>query len=131
MKNRLQRLSLAAGATLVLCLAASAPAGAESVTRTAWGDPDLRGIWDFRTITPLERPSSLAGKEFLSDEEAVAFEEQTLERLDFDRRDGGARFDVERAYNNFWWDWGDKLTDDKRTALIVDPPDGRIPAMVP
>ncbi len=131
MRSRLQGLSRAAAVALVACLAASAPVGAEGAARTAWGDPDLRGIWDFRTITPLERPSSLAGKEFLSDEEAAVFEEQTLERLDFDRRDGGSRFDVERAYNNFWWDWGDKLTDDKRTSLIVDPPDGRIPAMVP
>jgi len=131
LRSRLQGLSRAAAVALVACLAASAPVGAEGAARTTWGDPDLRGIWDFRTITPLERPSSLAGKEFLSDEEAAVFEEQTLERLDFDRRDGGSRFDVERAYNNFWWDWGDKLTDDKRTSLIVDPPDGRIPAMVP
>ena len=124
-------LSLSVAVVVVLCLAGGAPAGAESVARTAWGDPDLQGIWDFRTLTPLERPRALAGKEFLTDEEAADLEERTLERLDFDRRDGGARFDVERAYNNFWWDWGDKLTDDKRTSLIVDPPDGRIPAMTP
>ena len=116
---------------VVLCLVAWTPAVGEEPPRTPWGDPDLGGIWDFRTITPLERPSALAGKVFLSDEEAADFEERTLERLDFDRRDGGARFDVERAYNNFWWDWGDKLTDDKRTSLIVDPADGRIPAMTP
>ena len=42
--------------------------------RTAWGEPDLRGVWDFRTITSLERPKALAGKELLSDEEAAEFQ---------------------------------------------------------
>lgn len=102
--------------------------------RTAWGEPDLRGVWDFRTITPLERPSELAGKEVLSDEEAAEFQTQELQRRDKDRRtsDGlTAEQDVGNAYNQFWWDYGDKLSEDKRTSLIVDPPDGRIPALTP
>ena len=109
----------------------SAQAAVDEVTPplTEWGAPDLRGVWDFRTMTPLERPASFGEKEFLSDEEAAEFEEQTRRRLDFDNRSSIARIDVETAYNNFWWDWGDKLTDDKRTSLIVDPPNGRIPAM--
>ena len=40
--------------------------------RTPWGDPDLQGVWDFRTLTPLERPAELADKEFLTAEEAAA-----------------------------------------------------------
>ena len=63
---------------------------APAVQRTAWGDPDLQGIWDFATITPLERPASLAGKEVLTDQEAADFEKQTLAQRNPDRRDGGA-----------------------------------------
>ncbi len=99
----------------------------DGAPRTPWGVPDLGGIWDFRTVTPLERPQALEGKATLTAEEAAAFEQQAIEGRNADRRDGGARRDVERAYNDFWWDWGDDLTDDRRTSLIVDPPDGRIP----
>ena len=98
--------------------------------RTAWGDPDLGGVWDFRTITPLERPAELADKAVLTPEEAAAFAEQAIAGLNADQRPDDAAQDVERAYNDFWWDWGDSLTEDLRTSLIVDPPDGRIPARV-
>ncbi|MDP7693532.1 MAG: hypothetical protein QGG89_16970, partial [Vicinamibacterales bacterium] len=74
-------------------------------------------------------PAALEGKAVLTEEEAAAFTRQTIEARNADRRDGGARRDVERAYNDFWWDWGNALTDDKRTSLIVDPADGRIPSM--
>ena len=102
--------------------------------KTAWGEPDLRGVWDFRTITPLERPKELSGKDILSDQEAAEFAAKTLKTRNKDRRttDGlTAREDVRNAYNQFWWDYGDKLTEDKRTSLIVDPPDGRIPPLTP
>ena len=102
--------------------------------RTAWGDPDLRGVWDYRTITPLERPRELAGKAVLSDDEAAEFEARLVSTKNKDRRqaDGlSAQADVANAYNEFWWDYGKKLTEDNRTSLIVDPPDGRIPALTP
>ena len=102
--------------------------------KTAWASPDLRGVWDFRTITPLERPTELSGKDILSDQEAAEFATQTLKQRNKDRRttDGlTVREDVRNAYNQFWWDYGDKLTEDKRTSLIVDPPDGRIPSLTP
>ena len=108
---------------------ADAKAAARTALRTAWGDPDLQGIWDFATITPMERPTELAGKEVLSDQEAAEFERTTLERRNPDRRDGGAAADVSRAYNQFWWDYGTKVIGTKRTSLVVDPPDGRIPPM--
>ena len=98
--------------------------------RTPWGAPDLDGVWDFRTLTPLERPAALGDKAVLTPEEAAAFRNTALESRNADRRDGGARRDVERAYNDFWWDYGDNLTEDLRTSLIVDPPDGRIPPRV-
>src|SRR5262249_37876935 len=101
------------------------------VLRTAWGEPDLQGIWDFATITPLERPKELASKEVLTEEEAAEFERRTLEQRNPDRRDGGAQADVGGAYNQFWWDYGTKVVGSKRTSLIVDPPDGRIPPLTP
>jgi hypothetical protein len=99
--------------------------------RTSWGEPDLTGIWDFATITPLERPNELAGKEVLTEAEAAEFERQTLQRRDQDRRDGGAEADVGRAYNQFWWDYGTKMTGTRRTSLVVDPPDGKVPPLTP
>jgi hypothetical protein len=100
--------------------------------RTAWGDPDLQGIWNIATSTPLQRPGNVAGKEVLSDEEASEFAEQLAHDLNRDRRDGGAQVDVNRAYNEHWMDARRLLaTEDRRTSLIVDPPDGRIPALVP
>ena len=97
---------------------------------TSWGDPDLQGIWDFRTITPLERPDELSGQEVLTAEEAAEFEARTLGERNKDLRatDGiSAERDVANAYNQFWWDYGDKLTEDRRTSLVVDPPDGKVP----
>jgi len=106
-------------------------APSRTVARTAWGAPDLNGVWDFATITPLERPSQLAGKEVLTDAEAAEFEKQTLQQRNADRRDGPAETDRSRAYNQFWWDYGTNVIGSKRTSLIVDPPDGRVPPMTP
>ena len=78
----------------------------------------------------MERPTELAGKEVLTPEEAAQYERQTLDARDKDLRvsDGiSTNRDVANAYNQFWWDYGDRLTEDRRTSLIVDPPDGRIP----
>ena len=97
-----------------------------STPRTALGAPDLQGIWDFRTITPLERPSELAEQEFLSDEEAAALEAQIAQA----RIERNSRKDF-FAYNEFWLDQGTKVIESRRTSLIVDPPDGKIPAMTP
>jgi hypothetical protein len=99
--------------------------------RTPDGQPDLQGVWSFATLTPLERPAELAGKQVLTEQEAAEFEKRTLERSDADRRDGGTDADVARAYNNFWYDRGTKIVGTRRTSLIVDPPDGRIPPLTP
>ncbi|MDA1095401.1 MAG: hypothetical protein O3A25_19390 [Acidobacteria bacterium] len=106
-----------------------APAAAQETMRTAWGAPDLQGVWDFRTITPLERPEELGDKAVLTAEEAAAFEQRTLEAQNKDLRaeEIGARRDVANAYNQFWWDYGDALTEDRRTSLVVEPSNGRIP----
>ena len=101
-------------------------------TRTPWGDPDLQGVWNDATSTPLQRPSSRAGKDVLSDEEANEFQQELAFDLTRDRRDGGPEADVNRAYNDHWMDARRlKITADRRTSLIVDPADGRIPPLVP
>jgi hypothetical protein len=100
-------------------------------SRTPEGRPDLQGVWSFATLTPLERPGQLAGKSVLTDEEAAAFEKETLDRTNADRRPEGAEADVAVAYNNAWYDRGTKIVGTKRTSLVTDPPDGRIPALTP
>jgi hypothetical protein len=103
-----------------------------SPPRTPWGDPDLQGVWNDATSTPLQRPGTVGGKEVLTDEEAAEFQESLAHDLTRDRRDGGPEADVNRAYNDHWMDARRlKITADRRTSLIVDPPDGRIPPLVP
>jgi len=110
----------------------AAPAKKTALPRTPWGDPDLQGVWNDATSTPLERPGGVTAKNVLNDEEAVEFQNQLEYNLTRDRRDGGADIDVNRAYNEHWMDARRlKITADRRTSLVVDPPDGRIPARVP
>jgi hypothetical protein len=115
--------------------AAAAKPAAEKAwkpTRTPWGDPDLQGVWNDATSTPLQRQTNRSAQEVLSDEEAKQFEEELAFGLSRDRRDGGPEADVNRAYNEHWMDSRRlKITADKRTSLIVDPPDGRMPPLVP
>jgi len=101
--------------------------------QTSWGDPDLQGTWNNISGTPLERPTELSGKEFFTREEAVQAAEETLYRQNRDRRDGEIERDVGRAYNEFWSDRATKyLTQlNTRTSLIVEPPDGQLPALTP
>ena len=90
--------------------------------RTAWGVPDLGGVWDYRTMTPLQRPREFAEQATFSPEEAAAFEARTLEeQADYDRSPS--------VHAKWWLDYGQELTGDRRTALVVDPPDGRIPPL--
>jgi hypothetical protein len=95
--------------------------------RTPDGQPDFQGFWATATLTPVERPPEFAGKEFLTEQEAAEYEKRTLEQVNSDRRDGGAEADLRRNYNEFWRDRGTTVVASRRTSLIVDPPDGRIP----
>jgi hypothetical protein len=101
-----------------------------AIPRDPHGRPDLQGVWSYATVTPLERPSELAGKQaFQSDDEVEEFERQRRQQLNQDRRDGaGTNADVSRAYNDFWWDRGTEAAG-KQTSLVVDPPDGRVPPL--
>src|SRR5438094_1925394 len=110
-----------------------APAAkAWTAPKTPWGDPDLQGVWNDATSTPLQRPTGVKEKDVLSDEEAADFQNDLEFQLSRDRRDGGNDVDVNRAYNEHWMDARRlKITADRRTSLIVDPPDGRMPPAVP
>ena len=99
--------------------------------RTPDGHPDLSGTWNTSTLTPLERPAEFAHKPVLSEQEAKDYEARLLRENNRDRRDGTAETDVGRAYNEFWYDRGSHIIASRRTSLIIDPPDGKIPAVTP
>ena len=123
---------------VVAVVLSALPAAAQNAPRTEWGQPDLRGTWDFRTITPLQRPASLAEQEFLTEEEAANLEREVLDR-NADLADRPAlrtavTESVDRGadgapgfYNNFWLDRGTRAVGTRRTSLVVDPANGRIP----
>jgi len=113
----------------LVALTASTLAAQEGTRfRTPWGHPDLQGLWTNSTITPLERPAAFAGREFLTDEEARKLEAAAATQ--YDQRSDNAAADVNAAYNQFWWERGGTVRT-RRTSLVIDPPDGRIPALTP
>jgi hypothetical protein len=106
----------------------------KSVPRTTDGHPDLQGTWTNATLTPMERPAEFAGKATLSDEEARAYEKKDLETTDIDKPDAPLLARAGSAetggYNNLFIDRGSELArvdGVKRTSLIIDPPDGKVP----
>ena len=94
--------------------------------RTPDGQPDLQGNWNFRSATPLERPAEFADKEFLSEQDVAAVERRAAELGQVDRPDGSLM-----NTPPWWLDYGTRVVQTRRSSLIVDPPDGRLPAMTP
>src|SRR5438034_359911 len=106
--------------------AAPAPRG-WSPPRTSWGDPDLQGYWLNFTYTPLERPKELAGKPLYTVQEAV---EAFKKAVDLDASVDATV--VHYDFNEYGMKaWQNPSRPNRRTALIVDPPDGRIPPLTP
>ena len=130
----LASLSAAAVVVAVVSLGAGPTVAQTDVPRTGWGQPNLQGVWDFRSLTPMQRPRELGEQEVFTSEEAAAFSEDEIRRRsrDSDTSDRAARAaqgDI-IPYNDFWFDEGTSVTTD-RTSLIVDPRDGRMPALTP
>ena len=113
----------------------------DSAPRTAWGEPDLQGVWDFRTITPMQRPERYGDKEFLTAEEAAALDQAAVDRevrlwtQAPERTEAGGNVDRRGAgqapgsYNQFWIDSGTRSVDTRQTSLITYPPNGRYPSL--
>ena len=142
----MRRRALASVVLVVfVLLPALASAQAKSaVPRTPDGKPDLQGVWDFRTVTPMERPAEFANKPVLTEQEAAEYERRIVEQRNADAtRDRDKQTsrgtvngtevtaDVALAYNDFWWDRGTRVVGSRRTSLVIDPPDGRIPPLTP
>lgn len=114
------------------------PVAGQTVPRLADGRPDLQGVWDFRTQTPLQRPANLGDKAVLTEEEAAALEAAVTARRARQLEPSEVRTEPLPAgggglavggYNDFWLDYGTNVVGDRRTALIIDPSDGRLPAL--
>ncbi|MGB4246669.1 MAG: hypothetical protein WBJ75_03025 [Pseudohongiellaceae bacterium] len=144
MKNRptATTLSIAILGVTSLCLssAAFAQQGDYVAPRASDGNPDLQGMWTNNTITGLERPARFADKAVLTVEEKDAWEREIAEfnaaqdqPSDPDRAPPTKeQIDLADSYNNFWFDDGTTVAvydGEYRTSLVVDPPDGRIPAL--
>ena len=130
---------VAAVVTMVTSIPVAAQ-GQDDSPRTPWGAPDLGGVWDYRTLTPVQRPEGRA--EFLSDEEVAARRERELDRnaalaaRPALRTEPDPTGNVDRgvdgapgSYNSFWFDRGVEVVPTKRTSLVIDPSDGRIPPL--
>ena len=106
---------------------AQSPVKTYTPPKTAWGDPDLQGIFTNATITPFERPPEFAGKEFLTEKEVAELEARAAKnRVDQPPREGDPG-----TYNQFWFDRGTKAVSTRRNSLIIDPSDGQIPPLTP
>ena len=97
-------------------------------SRTSWGDPDLQGVWDYRTITPLERRPEFADREYYTDEEIAQLEGRAAKRLD-EAPDTTVQTGLVHA--DYLTDPGRHVDESRRTSLIVDPKSGKIPPLTP
>src|SRR5262245_60423687 len=127
---------------LFACLAVPAIAGQQQSTtatrkawtppRTAWGDPDLQGIWPSTDMVgvPFERPAELAGRNEVSDKEFAEREEQAKRRDAADREEFVSETAPRRGDGtgppSHWLEWGKPS---RQASLVVTPADGKLPPM--
>ena len=131
----------ALGVVAVACVAALCAASEQDAPgeqdapalKTSWGVPDLQGTWDFRTATPMNRPEAFGDREFLTAEEIADWEKRVSEghqaALERSASDEPSQGDVDVGYDFIFIDVGTKISGTRRTSLIVDPPNGRRPAL--
>ena len=120
---------LTSSATLAQTGAGAAPAAEPySVPRTSWGDPDLQGVWDYRTITPMERRPELGDRAYYTDEEIEQLEGRAARRME---KPPDENTPVGLVHAEYLTDPGRFLDESRRTSLIVDPVNGRMPPLTP
>ena len=115
---------LATMAIGLVCAVSTNRAASREIPRKADGRPNLDGTWDYRMITPLERPQELGDKASFTEEEAVALSKSSEKKAERAVRAGDPG-----TYNQFWTDAGGLIAENRRTSLIVDPSDGRLPPL--
>jgi hypothetical protein len=132
-------LAVGLAETTVIGQDRSSGSTAESTPKTPWGAPNLQGAWSNTSVVPFERAKEFGNRELMNDAEYQKALDKLLERNSRLGRDSreingqdirGTEKDVARAYNEHWF--GDKPNDvSRRTSMIIDPPDGRMPALTP
>ena len=121
---------------LTMCALSARAQTSSAAPRLPDGRPDLQGVWDFRTLTPLQRPES-QDKAVLTAEEVAEIELRSAQRTSTANAPSDVRSEPlpvggrVGGYNRFWMDQGAGVVGDQRTSLIVDPPDGRLPPLRP
>ena len=122
--------SVAGGAIFLSVARSSAEAPAATASpKTAWGEPDLQGIWTDETTTPLQRSPKYANQEFFTNEQRAELDKERAAMLGRDKRvERGTELDVAGAYNG---QFVSVKKTGKRTSMVVDPADGRIPPLTP
>ena len=132
MNYRYVAVAVTVGALMVLTpMSAGAQSETTTAPRTPWGEPDLQGVWHSSGVTPMERPDEHQGRVTLTDEETAqirgesAARAQQVSLAEARRTVAGGNVG---AYNSFWNERG---TPTNRTSMVVDPPDGRYPALTP
>ena len=122
-------------AALALTPFVAAAQSSADTPRTAWGDPDIGGVWDYSSITPMVRPEKYGDREFLTEEEVAELENGAIERdrsaaeAPSTRAEKGDRGGA--SSHSFVWglELGTDYTEDRRTSRIIDPPNGRYPEL--
>ena len=123
-----QRMVGSIAAAAVLAAGTWTAAAGQEAPATPWGDPDLQGVWEYWTFTPLERPAELAGRDVLTAEEAAAIGQRLSDEA-VGRDDTRPAAGQTGGYNQSFWTERSRPTALTQPSLLIDPPDGRIPAL--